>query len=111
MQCTACKQSNPEGAKFCGHCGAKLALRCRNCGTPVVAGAKFCIECGSPLPPGPETEEAASADRPPSGDGERRQLTVMFCDLAGSTRLAAQLDPEELQVVNREYRRVVTRWR
>src|ERR1700756_5817833 len=30
-------------------------------------------------------------------EGERRHLTVMFCDLAGSTALAAQLDPEEMR--------------
>jgi class 3 adenylate cyclase len=37
--------------------------------------------------------------------GERRQLTVMFCDLVGSTALSEQLDPEELQSVVRTYAR------
>src|SRR5215510_7241708 len=37
-------------------------------------------------------------------DGERRQLTVMFCDLVGSTALSTQLDPEELRDVIRAYR-------
>src|SRR5262249_22241781 len=37
-------------------------------------------------------------------DGERRQLTVMFCDLVGSTALSTQLDPEELRAVIRAYR-------
>ena len=32
-----------------------------------------------------------------AGDGERRQLTVMFCDLVGSTSLSTALDPEDLQ--------------
>jgi len=36
--------------------------------------------------------------------GERRQLTVMFCDLVGSTELAQQIDPEELREVLRGYR-------
>ena len=44
---------------------------------------------------------------PPSNllppDAERRQLTVLFCDLADSTRLARQLDPEDLRVVVRAY--------
>jgi SAM domain (Sterile alpha motif) len=35
----------------------------------------------------------------PKGDAERRQLTVMFCDLVGSTALSAQLDPEDLREV------------
>ncbi len=37
------------------------------------------------------------------GEAERRQLTVMFCDLAGSTELSQELDPEQLRVVNRAY--------
>src|SRR5262245_7107087 len=36
-------------------------------------------------------------------DAERRQLTVMFCDLVGSTALATQLDPEDLREVVRAY--------
>ena len=37
------------------------------------------------------------------GEAERRQLTVMFCDLVGSTKLSQQLDPEDLRDVNRAY--------
>jgi class 3 adenylate cyclase/predicted ATPase len=40
---------------------------------------------------------------PPPADAERRQLTVMFCDLADSTRLARQLDPEDLREVLHAY--------
>ena len=39
---------------------------------------------------------------------ERRQLTVMFCDLAGSTPLAARLDPEDLRGIIGAYHRRVT---
>src|SRR5262249_58375075 len=39
---------------------------------------------------------------------ERRQLTVMFCDLVGSTALSAQLDPEELREVVRLYQETCT---
>ena len=38
-----------------------------------------------------------------SVDAEHRQLTVMFCDLVGSTELSQQLDPEDLRDVNRAY--------
>jgi class 3 adenylate cyclase/predicted ATPase len=73
---------------------------------------------GASLPPGPsalqsvplpalQAAQAAPADvpaaasRPP--DAERRQLTVLFCDLVGSTPLAEQLDPEDLREVVRAY--------
>jgi class 3 adenylate cyclase/predicted ATPase len=43
----------------------------------------------------------------PRGDAERRQLTVMFCDLVDSTALAARLDPEDLREVIAAYHRAV----
>jgi len=47
-----------------------------------------------------------SAAQPPASDsvGERRQVTVMFCDLVGSTALSTQLDPEELRDLIQAYR-------
>jgi class 3 adenylate cyclase/predicted ATPase len=60
-------------------------------------------------PRAPETETslgalaAMPAYEPRVPDAERRQLTVMFCDLADSTRLSQQLDPEDLREVIRAY--------
>ena len=51
--------------------------------------------------------EAPPAE-PRSPEAERRQLTVMFCDLVDSTRLSSQLDPEEYRDVVRAYQRVCT---
>ena len=48
-----------------------------------------------------QDEPAASAPRPP--EAERRQLTVLFCDLVDSTRLSRQLDPEDYREVVRAY--------
>ncbi len=45
---------------------------------------------------GPASEPKASPERAPAA-AERRQLTVMFCDLAGSTALSARLDPEDMR--------------
>src|SRR5689334_8510898 len=44
---------------------------------------------------------------PAQADAERRQLTVMFCDLVGSTALATRLDPEDLREVIAAYHRAV----
>src|SRR5262245_3380372 len=43
-----------------------------------------------------------------ASEAERRQLTVMFCDLVGSTALSAQLDPEDLREVVRAYQETCT---
>src|SRR5713226_1333246 len=45
-----------------------------------------------------------AAEPAPRDDAERRHLTVMFCDLVGSTALSARLDPEDMWEVIRTYR-------
>jgi class 3 adenylate cyclase len=56
----------------------------------------------------PVTEPPAPRDSPVRADAERRQLTVMFCDLVGSTPLSARLDPEALRGIIGAYHRCVT---
>ena len=51
----------------------------------------------------PEAIPLASSLIPRMSEAERRQLTVLFCDLVGSTELAARLDPEDLREVMRSY--------
>src|SRR6266567_7723504 len=53
----------------------------------------------------PQTAAAEPAER---DHAERRQLTVMFCDLVGSTALSARLDPEEMRQVMTLYHRRIT---
>jgi class 3 adenylate cyclase/predicted ATPase len=50
-----------------------------------------------------DSPAASTADSPESPHAERRQLTVMFCDLVGSTELSQRLDPEDLREINRAY--------
>src|SRR5215813_11204600 len=49
------------------------------------------------------TQTAPPPHEPPPPEAERRQLTVMFCDLVDSTALSGQLDPEDLRDVVRAY--------
>ncbi len=112
MQCPRCQQENPAGQKFCGECGARLDARCSACGTANPPGQKFCGECGerlagapAPLKPGPPAPESyipkhlaekILASRA-ALEGERKQVTVLFADVAGSTELIRDLDAEEAQ--------------
>jgi class 3 adenylate cyclase len=61
----------------------------------------------------PDSEAQQEAEAAPRA-AERRQLTVMFCDLVGSTALAARLDPEDMGAAIRGYQQccaeVVERW-
>src|SRR5258708_9463133 len=102
MDCPSCKGDIPDGSKFCIRCGASLPLACSACGHVNPPQARFCANCGvalttgSPLSPGL-----------PMSSAERRQLTVMFCDLVGSTALSVRLDPEDLREVIAAYHRYV----
>src|SRR2546425_5780833 len=49
VQCPRCRHENPAGVKFCGECGAPLALLCSSCRASNPPGNKFCGECGAPL--------------------------------------------------------------
>jgi class 3 adenylate cyclase/tetratricopeptide (TPR) repeat protein len=57
--CPTCRFENPAGAKFCGSCGASLALACPRCGTQNPPAFKFCSECGSSLAAGAVPAENA----------------------------------------------------
>ena len=74
------------------------------------AVAKLDGQAAVEVAPAPKASEAtappASSPAPESSTGERRQLTVMFCDLVGSTALSEKLDPEELRSLLHNYRTV-----
>jgi class 3 adenylate cyclase len=96
MRCSNCGSDNPAGKKFCSECGAGFSPGCPQCGAENAPAAKFCGDCGAELssPVQPPVAEASPV-QPREVAGERRHLTVLFCDLVGSTGIAAQLDPEE----------------
>jgi class 3 adenylate cyclase len=105
MRCSNCASDNPDGLKFCNQCGAPFRVHCSKCGFDNAPGARFCGECGASLTAGEPSRPVPLQPRvgngtlsgPHSQLGERRHLTVLFCDLVGSTELAARLDPEEYQ--------------
>ena len=123
MKCPRCEAENREGARFCRECGAQFAAVCSSCGAKMEAKSKFCDNCGTPLAatptPRPEASHLERAEAPTAEDvtdivrgsktpaeAQRRQLTVMFCDLVGSTELASRVDPEVLRDVVRSYQQV-----
>src|ERR1700730_11788694 len=107
MRCPSCKAENVATRRFCAECGSPLPLLCAACGFENEPTAKFCGGCGKPV--GEITTPAAPTPPPParSDRAERRQLTVMFCDLVGSTALASRLDPEDLREVIGAYHKRV----
>src|SRR5262245_27038610 len=108
MICPVCQTKSVARAHFCWKCGSALGgvTRCPDCDTPAVPGADFCFRCGRALTEA--SRQALSKYIPPellakleaarSGgamEGERRVVTMLFCDVRGSTAMAEKLDPEE----------------
>ena len=110
MICTACSRDCPEGTKFCGHCGSPLAAACHTCGAELQPGFAFCGQCGAKLETSAKPAAPTGlASLGPEHDAERRRVTVMFCDLVGSTELSGQIDPEELREIVQRYHAVAGR--
>jgi class 3 adenylate cyclase len=116
MKCPECQFENREGAKFCNECGHKFDIACPECNVSNRVGSKFCDECGhklttKPAPPPKELsfdEKLAKIQKYlPKGltekilsqkdriEGERKQVTVLFCDMVGFTTLSERIGPDD----------------
>jgi class 3 adenylate cyclase/tetratricopeptide (TPR) repeat protein len=79
--------------KFCGHCGSAFAISCPRCGSENLPENNFCGRCAEPL-------DRAQQDRPKDStampSGELKRVSMLFCDLVDSTRMAERLGPEKM---------------
>jgi class 3 adenylate cyclase len=109
MRCPSCMAENAATRRFCAQCGAPLPSPCPACGFENEPSAKFCGGCGRRISEAtaPAPAAAPTTTPAPRDNAERRQLTVMFCDLVDSTALSARLDPEDLREVIAAYHRAV----
>src|SRR5712692_6091243 len=119
-RCPQCGLENPPRAKFCGECGTALTGMQKTKQPSSVQGlaSRVHTSLGSSVQIKQKTKGKTKGEKGNKGEGqqalrtldarrqtpdssrpeaERRQLTVMFCDLVGSTSLSEQLDPEELR--------------
>jgi class 3 adenylate cyclase/tetratricopeptide (TPR) repeat protein len=96
VTCGSCGTEQPGDARFCSLCGSALVRVCPGCGTESPADAAFCSACGTPL------HEGAARGPVLDDHEERRVVTALFADLAGSTALGSRVDPEELRVIQGE---------
>src|ERR1700677_1916263 len=109
MRCPVCSSANFDGARFCDQCAAPLPAPCPRCEVVNRPGAKFCSGCSASLDLSPSlsTPPATTGD-PSAPRAERRNLTVLFCDLVSSTEFAAKLDPEDWQQIVTSYHNTAT---
>jgi class 3 adenylate cyclase/tetratricopeptide (TPR) repeat protein len=96
VTCARCGSENAALSRLCRSCGSPLRRACPTCGFESTPDSTFCGGCGVRL------QERRTDD----GPAERRQLTVLFCDLVGSTELSQILDPEDLSQLLAAYQRI-----
>ena len=108
-RCAVCQQPQGPAARFWVACGTPRPEVCPSCGQAVSVPATFCPRCGQRLDARPSAvstpslEAALSPPLPVSPAvttrvmaGERKRVTVLFCDLVDSTALAERLGPEAM---------------
>ncbi len=93
MRCNACGQINPTAQKFCGECGNRLGAARP---VPVAGAATDAVSNVLAAFDTPATRIGAQ-------QGERKQVTVLFCDIVGSTPLAARLGADRIYRVLNEF--------
>ncbi|MBI4963824.1 MAG: AAA family ATPase [Desulfomonile tiedjei] len=114
MKCVECGFENREAAKFCKQCGKGLQLQCPSCAHPCDPGSVFCDDCGHDLRK-PKEARPLDYDQPHSYtpkhlaekilttrssiEGERKIVTILFADVANSTAMFENLDPESVHEV------------
>lgn len=125
MHCPQCQQDNPPGARFCNGCGMQLEAACPACDHVNPSASRFCNGCGSTLDghavTAAETRFASPQSYTPKHlaeriltskaalEGERKQVTVLFCDIAGSTALAERIGADGMHgLLNRFFELVLT---
>ena len=120
MKCPKCQFDNPDGMNFCGKCGNKFEILCPQCNFPNPLDFMFCGKCGHDLNvPADSTSKDLSFEEKlekiqrylPKGvtekilsqrdriEGERKQVTVMFCDMVGFTPLSESIGPEDTYAI------------
>ena len=95
--CTHCKHKNLISSLFCAACGKPIQKLCCQCSNKLSIEANFCDRCGSPVRKSNGDSGFSYIDEQLSL--ERRQMTVMFCDLRNFTQMSTEMDAEELRRV------------
>ena len=108
MRCPGCGAENEAARRFCRGCGAPMRPVCGACGFANEADDRFCGGCGRPLAALRGRDAPADAGPATMAPPERRLVTVLFCDLVGSTALSERLDPEDMRELLERYRSVCT---
>jgi class 3 adenylate cyclase/tetratricopeptide (TPR) repeat protein len=97
VTCANCGGENENGRRFCGDCGAPLAVACPACGAANPARARFCGDCGAPLAATAPEAVGTTPATTPAALTERRHVSVLFADLVGFTTLSERRDSEEVR--------------
>ena len=119
-KCPQCQTRNEPDEPYCRQCGHRRETRCPVCSHPTPPAYKFCGQCGqdlnrtsaaAPRALSPEEKLRTIKRYLPDGlsakilaqkskiEGERKLVTVMFCDMAGFMPISEKIGPESAYAV------------
>jgi class 3 adenylate cyclase len=93
MNCPSCQSINPPGSHFCNHCGQKISKTPSEKTSSTISYADQLSRIKKYLPRGLAEKILAQRDKI---EGERKQVTVLFCDMKGFTPLSEKLGPDTM---------------
>jgi class 3 adenylate cyclase/tetratricopeptide (TPR) repeat protein len=93
MNCPSCQSTNPPGSHFCNHCGQKISTTPSEKTSPTLSHEDQLSRIRKYLPRGLAEKVLAQRDKI---EGERKQVTVLFCDMKGFTPISEKLGPDTL---------------
>ncbi len=96
MRCRECGRENRADSRFCDACGVGLFLACATCSRELNLDARFCDGCGTAVAESTTTTKAPTVVDSAAGEvgAVRKTVTVLFCDLVGSTAFTERVDAE-----------------
>ena len=111
VTCLGCGTRMPAAGPACEACGKPVQQRCGACAQPVHEAFRYCPGCGEGIATDERRVALASSfrrlrEQMPAGlaekvlatrgriEGERKQVTVLFCDVVSSAALAEDMDPD-----------------
>jgi predicted amidophosphoribosyltransferase len=106
LVCSSCNGLSPSDSQFCNHCGQQISTTPSEKTSPTLSHEDQLFRIRKYLPRGLAEKVLAQRDKI---EGEKRQVTVLFCDMKGFTPLSEKLGPDAMYALMDEVYEILMR--